>query len=949
MVGRFVSRLSAIVAFVVMAAGAAAQTGTISGKVTDAATGRPIAGANVQVVAGARTAGTAAASEDGSYRVTGLPPGTYAVAASKVGYTLKRAENVTVSGGAPVTVNFAMTEISTLLNPVVTTATRGASAEKILDAPASISVVSSERISQKPAATIADFMKTIPGLSVSTAGLVQSNTVSRGFNNAFSGAMLNLQDYRFSGVPSLRVNVPFLYTGTSDDIERIEVLNGPAAALYGPNAANGVMHIITKSPLQSPGTTISLDGGGRALFRGAARTAWVLDDKKEWGIKLSGEYLSGTDWPYADPNQPAVFPSTAPAGRAGQPNVRDLLVKHYGGELRLDYRAADRDLENILTAGQTTMASAIEITTAFGPAQAKNWSYQSFQDRFRYKKFFAQVFYNNNNSGNKDSLDLTGSYFIQTGKAVVDNSSVLVGQLQQGFDLLDAKMVVGADYIATNPKSKGTIFGRYESTSNFGNTDITEVGAYLQGTVPLTPTLDLVGALRGDQTNRLAGSQASPRVAFVYKHDAENNFRFTFSRAFNSPASFEYFLDQVSNPAQAPGFALRAVGNPSKTGWQFNRSCDATINAGLCMHSPWTASATTPIASSAANAFPGFITALPSIVNSLPTLSAGQKAQLTALLGTGPGGIGAILNALRPTPAQLGTVLNLNGTIAPSAVTDIGPLQASFNNTWEFGYKGILGEKLRVAVDLWYQIRGDVGQPIGQANPLVLYDPTSLTTYLVTNITGGLVAAGLPQAQASATAAAAAGALVPLMAALPQGTLAFKNGLNNDQSIIATYQNGSGEIDVHGMDVALDYQMNDNWMLSATYSSQDKIVFPEIGGLTNPLMSNSAKNRGSVTTRYNNDGSGVGFDMTVRYTDAFPVNSGYYNSLTPNIFNASYATYPSVPAQTAVDLGISYRLPIQQKVSWSLNVSNLLDNRQPTFPGTPPIGRLILTRLRYEF
>jgi iron complex outermembrane receptor protein len=944
MVGRFVSRLSAIVAFVAVAASAAAQTGSVAGRVTDASSGKPLGAANVQAISGSRTAGTAVAGEDGGYRITGLPAGSYSVVATKIGYTAKRLEGVTVSGTAVATANFMLTEFAAQLNPIVTTATRGASAEKILDAPASIAVVSAERISAKPATSIAEFMKTVPGLSVSTAGLVQSNTVSRGFNNAFSGAMLNLQDYRFAGVPSLRVNVPALFTGTTDDIERIEVLNGPAAALYGPNAANGVLHIITKSPFQSKGTSLTVDGGGRSLFRGAGRTAWVLGDRDEWGVKLSGEYLTGTDWAYKDPNQPATFPSAAPAGRRGTPNVRDLAVRHYGGEGRLDYRARDQDMENILTAGYTVLGSGTELTTAFGPAQGKNWSYQSVQDRFRYKKFFAQLFYNSSNSGNKDSTDLNGTYYVQTGKAVVDNSSVLVGQLQQGFDLLQAKMVVGADYIATAPRSKGTIFGRNE-----GNTNITEYGAYLQGTVPLTPKLDLTGAIRGDRTDRLEGSEFSPRVALVYKYDSSNNLRFTFSRAFNSPASFEYFIDQLAIPNKAPGFNLRAVGNPSKLGWQFNRSCDATINRGLCMHSPWTASASTPIASSAANAFPGFIVALPSIVNSLPTLSATQKAQLTALLGTGPGGIGAILGALRPTPAQVGTVLNLGGTVAASSVTDIAPLQASFNTPWEIGYKGIINERFRIAVDLWYQIRGDVGQPIGQANPLVLYDPASLASYLVSSITGGLVAAGLPQATAAGTAAAAAGALVPLMAALPQGTLAFTNPLNNDQSIIATYRNGAGDIDVHGYDVALDYQANDYWMLSATYSNQDKIVFPEIGGAGNPLMSNSPKNRATATARYNDDGSGFGFETTVRYADAFPVNSGYYNSLTPNIFDASYMTYPSVQAQTQFDLGMSYKLPISQKVTWSLNVSNVLDNRVSTFPGTPTIGRLVLTRLRYEF
>ena len=924
MVGRFVSRLSAIAAFFAIASSAVAQTGSITGKVTDANSGKPLGAANVQAVSGTRTAGTAVTGADGSYRLTGLPFGSYSVVATKIGYAPKRTEGITVSAGGA-TASFALSEFAVQLNPVVTTASPNASGGvKYLEAPAAISVVSAERISAKPVTSIAEFLKTVPGLSVSSAGLVQSNTVSRGFNNAFSGAMLNLQDYRFAGVPSLRVNVPFLYTGTNEDIERIEVLNGPAAALYGPNSANGVLHIITKSPFQSKGTSLSVDGGGRALIRGSGRTAWVFGDKDEWGFKLSGEYLSGTDWPYTDPNLPAVYPNTAPAGRRGLPIVRDLGVRHYGAEGRLDYRASGSDLENILTAGYTKLLRGIELTTSFGPVLGKNWSYESFQDRFRYKKFFAQVFYNGSNSGNDGPSDTTGTYAMNTGIPFVDQSTVTVGQVQQGFDLLKAKMVVGADYIATEPKSQGTIFGRNE-----GNTSISEYGAYLQAAVPLNPKLDFTGAARLDQTNRLAGSQFSPRLALVYKYDSANNLRFTFSRAFNSPASFEYFLDQYIATNVAPGgYNVRATGNPPKTGWQFDRSCDATINAGLCMHSPFVSQgALVPVASSAAAAFPGFV---------------------NSVLAANPGlaGLMPILRSLTPTAAQVGTVLSsvlgASVPVAASAVTDLAPLTPGFNNTWEVGYKGIIGERLRIAVDAWYQVRSGVGQVIAQNTPVVLFEPTSLQNYL----TAAFTAAGLPAPVAAGTAAG----IVSSIKLAPLGTVTFNNPtLAPDHTIIYTYRQGLGEIDVRGLDVALDYQANDYWMLAATYSNQDKIVFPEIGGAANPLMSNSPKYRASGTARYNDDANGFGFETTVRYMDAFPVNSGYFNSLSPNPVVGSRFPYDPINAQTQVDIGVSYKLPIAQKVTWSLNVSNLLDNREPTFPGTPSIGRLVITRLRYAF
>jgi outer membrane receptor for ferrienterochelin and colicins len=353
------------------------------------------------------------------------------------------------------------------------------------------------------------------------------------------------------------------------------------------------------------------------------------------------------------------------------------------------------------------------------------------------------------------------------------------------------------------------------------------------------------------------------------------------------------------------------------------------------------------VSASAASAFPGFVSQLPLIIDGLPTLSPTQKAQLKGLLTQ----LNPILSQLRPTSAQVGTVLFLNGApVAPSSVSDLSPLMASFNNTWEVGYKGIIGDRLRVTIDGWYQIRTDVGQPIGQANPFVLYDPTTLAGYLGTNIAQGLIAGGVPPATAQATATQAVQALVPLMAALPQGTLAFTNPkLATDQSIIATYRNGQGDIDVHGLDFAMDYQLNDNWLVAATYSNQDKIVFPEQGGPLNALMSNTPKHRASATFRYANETSGWTFESGARYSDAFPVNSGLLNSFNPNTNPPGAKPYPSVPAQTQFDVSTSYRFPIPQRVTWSLSVSNLADNRVPTFVGTPAIGRLILTKLKYEF
>ncbi len=210
------------------------------------------------------------------------------------------------------------------------------------------------------------------------------------------------------------------------------------------------------------------------------------------------------------------------------------------------------------------IGSAREITTTFGAAQAKDWSYLNLQERLHHKNFFAQIFYDKSNSGNSDSLDANGTYYLRTGIPVVDKSSILATQVQQGLQWSRTKFVVGAEYLATRPQTQGTIDGRNENDDN-----INEYGGYLQTTTTITPKVDFLAAARVDANSRIDGYQFSPRAALIFRPDSNNNFRVTFNRAYGSPTSFSFFLDQYSGQTPAPGMPVQIFGNPPKTGWQF--------------------------------------------------------------------------------------------------------------------------------------------------------------------------------------------------------------------------------------------------------------------------------------------------------------------------------------------------------------------------------------------
>lgn len=927
-------RLSFVLLSTLLPALVVGQSGVIAGRVTNTTTGAPVSRANVQALVGEERRATTTADESGQYRLTALAAGRYTVLVSRVGNQLRRIENVVVRDGATTTVDVATTMVAAKLEQVVTSAT--GKPDKVVDAPADVSIVTQEAVATRPSLTIADHIKGLPGVDVSTGGIVQSNIVTRGFNNAFSGTLLTLQDYRFATVPSLRVNVPFLFTSVNEDIERIEMVLGPAAALYGPNSSSGVLHIVTRSPFDSPGTTLTLDGGSRAIVRASARNAGIINPKVAY--KISGEVMRGDDWRYSDPGEPTTLTHN------GQRVQRDFDVNRFVTEARVDVRPTE-GMELTTTYGLTHIGSAIDLTGANGAAQVKNWTYQSMQERLRWGNLFAQVFMNLSDAGNKDSLDQTGTFLLRTGQPIVDQSRVAAGSVQHSFDVgTRQRFIYGGDYTWTNPRTGGTIDGRNENDDN-----VTEYGGYVHSLTRLNPQWELTAALRADRNSRLDGTFFSPRAALVFKPTESQNFRFTYNRAYSTPANFSFFLDliQAHNVNGLP-YDVRAMGVPPEGGWDYRRSCSASLAGGLCMRSPFVSTLGAANTYVDANAAAYYQTALAIIKPQLPASAAGLVP---------------ILNALNPTSTQVGSVLRYlvgNGAaVDPASVTHIDPLKASFVNNYEVGYKGLAGNSTRLSAAGWYQQRINFITGAQISTPNVFLEPNSLGAYLGTEITKALVAQGMPAAQAQATAAAAVPFIAAGLAKVPVGTVPFDNAkLANRPDVMFTYRNVDKTITLWGLDLGFDQTLTDRFSVEGTYSFTNKDSFSEVSDPgAGPLRINSPKNKGSLTGHFNDDRRGFKAELRTRYTEGFAVNSGVYVSgVTFSSPGATCANnvgcyqYPAVPTAFLLDAGFTKSLPqIGKGASWSVNATNLLNHRVPTFIGVPSLGRLVMTRLQYSF
>jgi iron complex outermembrane receptor protein len=984
---RLAVALSLLLGVLLTTAGdAQAQAGSIRGRVTDANTGEPLAGTEVAVL-GLRL-GTVS-GDDGSYRIANVPVGTHVLTVRRIGYVGQRVADVTVTAGATATADIALRPNENILTAIAVTGTRN-QPEKLLESPNQISVISSERIAERPAVTVADNLRATAGVDINRGGIAQANIVARGFNNAFSGSMLMLQDYRFAGVPSLRVNVPFLFTGTNEDIERMEVLLGPASALYGPNSSNGVLHVITKSPFTSQGTTVSIDGGERSVLRAGLRHAGTLNDKV--GYKFSGEVMRGNDWEYTDQGEVAVFSQFAPEGRRGQPNVRNFNLEKFSGEARVDIRPKD-DMEFITTLGHTNVGSGIELTGANGSAQIKDWTYTNLQQRFRWDRLFAQAFVNFSDAGNDSGTSSTGTYLLRSGQPIADKSRVAAVQLQHGLDLADRKQsfTYGLDYIWTTPQTLNTINGANEERDN-----VREYGAYVQSTTRPTDNLDVVLAARFDKNNVIEGEFFSPRAALVFKPRQDQNFRVTYNRAFSTPANFSFFLDLINSPnVGGSGYDVRALGNRPKVGWNFKRGVDCAGSAfdDFCMKSPLVgggqyvparaASAFAPLVTANGATIRGSIT--PALIGALQ--QAGIPAANAQVLGAALAqGLVSHLGSRTPTDQQLTTrvalLTNALTNLTPADLAPVNPLAASFNNTFELGYKGAIGKRATLDVSLWRQQRGDVGTSAALVTPNVFFNGTNLGQYIGAEVGAFTVPflmqqAGLTQQQAGQLATAIAGGLAPQLAntlgRAPLGVVTFEgDDIIKPNALYATYFSVNEEIWVTGVDLAAGLTISDRWSADATYSHMNRNVFDGIpGGNGLPLMANSARNRGTLGVRFEDAVRGLNIEARTRYSEAYPVNSGVYATGVsfpipqgnpgfqagaqggPGLCNPAPAgtyCYEDVPEIFQLDLQFAKYFDVgMNRLMWSVTAQNVFDKKVRTFPGAPEIGRLVMTRLQYTF
>ena len=915
-----------------------AQDGIVKGFITDAENREPLPGANI-VISGINIQTGAAAESDGSFQVSDLMAGTYQVSVSYIGYETKVLPGISLAGGEVKNLDIALTLSGIEINPIAVSASRRS--EKILEAPASITVLEAMEISPHVNASSASLLKNVTGVDFVSTGVDRHEIVLRGFNNAFSGATYIMTDYRQAAVPSLAVNLHSIMPNLSIDLDRIEIVRGPGSALYGAGVDAGVIHYISKDPFHYPGTSVSLAGGERSMMAGQVRHAGVTG---HLGYKITAQYARANDFEL-DPDDPQDAQQLA--------NDADGFERNYNYEKRnfnglLEYQF-NKDVSLIASAGFSQLDAT--VLSGIGTVQADDFGYTYGQLRLKAGNFFAQSYININDAGN--------SFVYGTGQDVVDNSRQINLQAQYSMEFMDGaeEVIVGVDYERTTPDTEGTIYGRNEDDDL-----TTEAGFYVQSLTKLNRKLDMTIGARLDHDNIIDEIQFSPRISFVFKADEANSFRASYNRAFSAPSHTNLFLDIAGQTTIIdPTTNLRVImqGRGSQDGFTFNNfrenqtvkffiPVDLGNNVNLFgMMIPLNAYPVAPVYGATAVGYASMLQS-GTIPEALNVYSLEQLIAIGQLLGTVAQGVSPAktVNAVLGVPDSRETF----GYKSVSGPQDIDPLKQTTTQSLEAGYKGLLGKKLLIGADVYYTQKKNFVGPLLIESPFAYLNPSDIAADVSQIITQGLQS-GDPQITQLVNQLGGVDAMETVIVPTLTGIFAqTASGIvqpdqqvlpDNDPTAVGgflAYRN-FGRIEYWGMDISLQYLHSETLSFFANVSvvSDDFFDNKELNETNTDLS--LALNAPTFKSKFGfayNVPLGLSLNAAARYVKGFPVVSGSYIGDVDDYF--------------LVDAGVGYDLGrIYSGMRFDVSIQNVLNNEHREFIGAPKVGRLALARLSYSF
>jgi iron complex outermembrane receptor protein len=433
--------------------------------------------------------------------------------------------------------------------------------EALVNAPAAVSLINSQTIINTASSSYADVFRSVPGVNVTQTSARDINITSRGATSTLSTSQLALVDGRsiyldFFGF----IAWDFLPVNPAE-IKQIEVIRGPASAIWGANALTGVVNVITKTPRENQGSSFTVGFGGfnressrssqgaGSLFYVSGSHAQAVSDL--WSYKVSAGVF--TQDPLLRPT--GAIPNDTGTQYPGFTNTGTTQPKF---DLRVD-RDFD-DGRRLVFQGGVAGTDGI-LHSGIGPFDIDSGTVLSYAKVNYSKGAFKANFFTNILDGSATNLLAFGP----TGE-------------QLGFDFKSKTF----DFELGNVQNVGThnvlTYGGnfrqnlYDLTIAPEADNRTEGGAYVQDEIFLGKHVRWIVGARVDKFQNIDNPQFSPRTSLMLKPSEQQTIRVSYNRAFRAPSVINNYLDTVilnqlplGPPGQAPSsvftFPVVARGN----------------------------------------------------------------------------------------------------------------------------------------------------------------------------------------------------------------------------------------------------------------------------------------------------------------------------------------------------------------------------------------------------
>lgn len=437
--------------------------------------------------------------------------------------------------------------------------------QQLVNAPATVSVVTADVIASTPATNYAELLRGVPGVNLSQTSARDFNITMRGAASTLATSTLAVLDGRSLYLDFFGFVAWDLLPVNPNELRQIEVIRGPASAVWGANAMNGVVNFISKTPRELDGNSVTMTFGafGRKPTGGEQLDSGTLFGingtharavNERWAYKISaGGYTSDA---FARPV------GAIPNGTGTQyPSFSNQGTTQPKFDTRVDYDAPNYKL--VLAGGYAGTDGIFH--TGIGPFDGTGVGVG--YGTMRYSRGGLKFnFFTNQLNGDASGLLAIGT----------DGRPILFKFKTQTYDVeLGNINTIGSRNVLSYG---GNVRRNHFDLSIAPRGDNrTELGAYVQDEIFFNQYFRLNLGARIDKFDNIEDPVFSPRVALILKPTPDHALRVSFNKAFRSPSLVNNFLDTAIvnqlnlgaiNPALAGviyNFPVRAIGNESLT------------------------------------------------------------------------------------------------------------------------------------------------------------------------------------------------------------------------------------------------------------------------------------------------------------------------------------------------------------------------------------------------